>query len=125
VLPGVEIVAARAAGTRMGTVVDDYYTAASGTSMATPHAAGVCALLLQAEPGLAPAEVKDRLLRTAVSIGADVYAQGMGRVDALRALHDERSPEVPVPEPPEPSPEPPAQGTGCLTPFLNWLPRRR
>jgi len=30
-----------------------------------------------------------------------------------------------VPEPPEPSPEPPAQGTGCLTPFLNWLPRRR
>jgi len=125
VLPGVEIVAARAAGTRMGTVVDDYYTAASGTSMATPHAAGVCALLLQAEPGLAPAEVKDRLLRTAVSIGADVYAQGMGRVDALRALHDERSPEVPVPEPPEPSPEPPAQGTGCLTPFLKWLPRRR
>ena len=79
-LPGVEIVAARAAGTRMGTVVDDYYTAASGTSMATPHAAGVCALLLQAEPGLAPAEVKDRLLRTAVSIflglTAILYATG-------------------------------------------------
>ena len=31
--PGVNIVAARAAGTAMGTVVDQYYTTASGTSM--------------------------------------------------------------------------------------------
>ena len=124
VLPGVEIVAARAKGTRMGTVVDDYYTAASGTSMATPHAAGICALLLQAEPGLTPAELKERLTRTAISIGADAYAQGMGRVDAWRAMQNELSPEVPLPEPPLPAPAP-APGAGCLAPFLRWFPRRR
>jgi subtilisin family serine protease len=39
VAPGVDIVAARAAGTSLGTVVDARYTSLSGTSMAAPHAA--------------------------------------------------------------------------------------
>src|SRR5262249_25652003 len=34
--PGVETISARAAGTSMGTIIDADYTAASGTSMATP-----------------------------------------------------------------------------------------
>ncbi|MCK4474977.1 S8 family peptidase, partial [Candidatus Bathyarchaeota archaeon] len=38
--PGVDIIAARANGTNMGTPVSQFYTMASGTSMATPHATG-------------------------------------------------------------------------------------
>ena len=45
--PGVGIRAARAANTLMGMPIDDYYTVASGTSMAAPHATGVAALLIQ------------------------------------------------------------------------------
>src|SRR5581483_6444971 len=43
--PGVDTISARAAGTSMGTVIDANYTAASGTSMATPHVAGAAAVL--------------------------------------------------------------------------------
>lgn len=42
-----------------------------GTSMATPHAAGAIALLLQSEPNLSPADVKSRLTSgTVVPTGA-------------------------------------------------------
>lgn len=36
----------------------------SGTSMATPHVAGLCALILQAKPGLTPAKVKALIMDT-------------------------------------------------------------
>ena len=108
-LPGVDIVAARASGTSMGTVMDQYYTSVTGTSMATPLAAGVCALLLQAEPQLQPADVKARLMGAAIGLGADQNTQGAGRVDAWRARHDVAQP-TPTPEP-APSPVP---GRGCL-----------
>jgi serine protease AprX len=112
VAPGVEIVAARAANTSMGTVVSKYYTAASGTSMATPLVAGLCGLLLEAEPELNPLEIKERLMDTAVSLGASGYAQGDGRVDAWRARHNQVQPEEPEPTPP---PTGPVTPTGCLT----------
>jgi|SRR5215813_6905227 len=40
-----------------------------GTSAAAPHAAGVAALLLQAKPSLAPAQVYHRLENTAIDVG--------------------------------------------------------
>ncbi len=118
VLPGVDIIAARASGTRMGAPVDNYYTSASGTSMATPIAAGICALLLQREPQLKPAQIKQRLMSTALDIGAGPQAQGSGRVDAWRVLHPEALPEpTPAPEPtPVPSP-----GEGCLPALIKVL----
>jgi len=79
VFPGVGIVAARAAGTSMGTPVDGRYTSASGTSMATPHAAGAVALLLEAYPDLTPADVKDALMRSAKDLGLADNTQGAGR----------------------------------------------
>lgn len=42
----------------------DQYWDMGGTSMATPHVAGVIALMLEKEPNLTPAQVKDILRRT-------------------------------------------------------------
>lgn len=84
--PGVDIVAARAAGTAMGTPVDDLYTAASGTSMAAPHVAGAAALIAQRHPDLSAQQLKDALVSTARRHDdLTVYEQGGGRVDAARA----------------------------------------
>jgi subtilisin family serine protease len=84
--PGVGIVAARAAGTTMGTPVDDRYTAASGTSMATPHVAGAAALLAQQHSDWTGPKLKEALVSTARTAEAQsVYAQGAGRVDLARA----------------------------------------
>jgi len=118
-LPGTDIIATRAENTSLGTPINQYYISASGTSMATPHAAGVCALLLQANPDLTPEEIKTRLMSTAIDLGDTPYAQGKGRVDAWRAQHAivEPSPE-PEPEPPGPSPAP---GQGCLVAMLQML----
>lgn len=45
------------------------YVAMSGTSMATPHVAGAAALLIQANPGIKPAEIKALLEYTAKDLG--------------------------------------------------------
>ena len=111
--PGVDIVACRASGTRMGTPVGDHYTQASGTSMATPHAAGVAALLLEAAPALTPAEVKARFQAAAVDLGLDANTQGAGRVDAYAALKAETPPPGPTPPPTPPG--------GCATLPLQLL----
>ena len=74
--PGVRITSARAKGTSMGHVVDDNYTSASGTSMATPHASGTCALLRQAHPAATPAQIKTALMHSAKNIGLDANTMG-------------------------------------------------
>ena len=83
--PGVDIVAARASGTSMGTSVSEYYTMASGTSMATPHVAGAAALLLDAHPSWVPLQVKSALANYARDLGYNVLQQGSGRIDVCRA----------------------------------------
>ncbi|WP_116949465.1 S8 family serine peptidase [Jiangella endophytica] len=85
--PGTNIVAARAAGTAMGTPVDDLYTSASGTSMATPHVAGAAAIVRQQHPDWTPEQVKAALVSTAIPReGLTVYQQGGGRVDVATAV---------------------------------------
>lgn len=111
--PGVNITSCRAAGTRMGAVLDAHYTTASGTSMATPLATGLVALLIEALPELRPAEIKERLRRAAIDLKLSPYEQGAGQADALRAYEGQESPVAPVPVPPSPAP------SGCLlTPAL-------
>ncbi len=120
VLPGHLIAAARAKGTTMGTPLDAYYAEASGTSMATPVAAGLCALLLEKEPDLTPAQVKARLMETAIDLGEHAHTQGSGRADALRALENQVSP--PPVDPGDPAnPGSPDLGQGCLTAFVQTL----
>ncbi|MDH6466133.1 subtilisin family serine protease [Micromonospora sp. A200] len=85
--PGVGIVAARAAGTTMGTPVGDAYTRASGTSMATPHVAGAVAILSQEHPDWTAGKLKDALVSTTKANPAlTVFEQGGGRVDVAGAL---------------------------------------
>ncbi|WP_369029482.1 S8 family peptidase [Streptomyces adonidis] len=85
--PGVGIVAARAAGTTMGTPVDANYTSANGTSMATPHVAGAAALVAQAHPDWTGEQIKQSLASTAKTNDVNsVFEQGDGRVDAVRAV---------------------------------------
>ncbi|WP_326659233.1 S8 family serine peptidase [Streptomyces canus] len=85
--PGAAITAARAAGTTMGTPVDDYYTTSSGTSMATPHVAGAAALVAEAHPDWTGQQFKQALSTTAKTNTVNsVFEQGDGRVDAVRAV---------------------------------------
>ena len=94
-IPAVSV--SQAAGTALvgqvgnpATVVDqvsswDHY---DGTSMATPHAAGVVALIWAANPSLTAAAVEDILKKNADDKGAAGYdtTYGFGRVNADRAL---------------------------------------
>jgi subtilisin family serine protease len=83
--PGTDIVAARAAGTELGDPVDDNYTALSGTSMASPHVAGVAALVAQAHPDWKANQLKAQLISTADPQQGRVDEEGAGRVDADQA----------------------------------------
>lgn len=106
--------------TGSGTRWAGFYSTASGTSMASPHTAGAAALLLQARPDLAPADVENVLQDTAYKFATSqatglpqpVYEpdpqnpdetisfdKGAGLVDvpaALRRLGVIRTTDVPV-----------------------------
>jgi subtilisin family serine protease len=87
VAPGVDIVAARAAGTTIGRAIDGNYVAASGTSMATPQVAGAAADLAQRHPDWHAAQLKAALVGSVDPIsGGDPYSSGAGRLDVARAL---------------------------------------
>ena len=87
VAPGVDIVAARAAGTTLGPPVDANYVRASGTSMATPHVAGAAAVLAQRHPDWNAQQLKAALVGSADPIAeADPFTSGAGRLDVARAL---------------------------------------
>src|SRR5262249_39405559 len=66
--PGVDIVAARAAGTSLGNLLDEYYTSLDGTSMATPHVAGAAAILVEQHPRWSAARLKARLVSTSKTL---------------------------------------------------------
>lgn len=59
------------------------YTRKTGTSMATPHIAGIAALMMNANPDWTPFDIKVALSNTAKVLDTkkfDVFAQGPGRV---------------------------------------------
>lgn len=69
---------------------DEAYARKTGTSMATPHIAGIVALIKQANPNWNAFDVKVALSNTAKVLNTsqyDVFAQGPGRVDAYAAAH--------------------------------------
>ena len=96
--PGVDIVSTRVIGPVSSLAIEQdaqtiettylpYYTTMSGTSMATPHVAGIVALMLEANPLLSPAEVKQTLKETATNMpGYETWEVGAGYVNAYAAI---------------------------------------
>ncbi len=71
----------------LSTLPGNRYGRYSGTSMATPHVAGVAALIKSQEPGLDDAQVKAKLLRSVdqkASLQGEVATDG--RLNAVRPL---------------------------------------
>ena len=65
---------------------DTTYGTMAGTSQATPHVAGVAALMLSVNPKLTPARVKQLLVNTARPTPANCPGCGAGIVDATAAV---------------------------------------
>ena len=85
--PGVDICAARFGSFASGRECKDtVHIAISGTSMATPHVAGLAAIIRQANPFLTPADIKAIIIGTASDLGDDATAQGAGMIDAVAAV---------------------------------------
>lgn len=75
------------------TYLGSSYTTLDGTSMASPHVAGVVALLASTEPTLTPAQVKQRIINTSVPlVSLASKVQCSGRVDAYNALTNQVAP---------------------------------
>ncbi|HUT99015.1 MAG TPA: S8 family serine peptidase [bacterium] len=72
----------------------------NGTSMATPHVAGACALLLDADPSLTPEKLKQILEDTALDLGdpGKDNDYGSGRLDVLAAVESLGSPPPDEPD---------------------------
>ncbi|KMO96777.1 S8 family peptidase [Streptomyces roseus] len=117
-LPGVVTVAANGSGTSKAsfsnfgsgvidvaapgsdvysTIPGGKYGTKSGTSMATPHVVGVAALLASTNPGITPAQLRDKLATQANDIACPSDSRctgtaannsffGEGQVDALKAV---------------------------------------
>lgn len=82
--PGVDVVAAVAPPFNHGRDWDFL----SGTSMSSPHVAGIGALLKARHPDWTPSEIKSAMMTSAgdtVSTAADPFAQGAGFVNPNRA----------------------------------------
>lgn len=66
---------------------DASYKLLSGTSMSTPHVAGVAALVKALNPGFGPTDLEARIKGTAKNLGMISDRQGAGRLDAAAAVY--------------------------------------
>ena len=102
VAPGVDIVSLRGSGVanvtgatglagtdarRLNSTELPYYTTANGTSFSAPQVAGAIALILEANPTLTPAQVKEILQRTATPLPPYyAYETGAGMLNVHAAV---------------------------------------
>jgi serine protease AprX len=106
VAPGVSVAGLRASGVslngvscltsprRLTSAESLFYTTASGTSFSAPQAAGVIALMLEADPSLTPAAVRDILQRTATPLPPYYrHEVGAGMLNAHAAVLEAAFPE--------------------------------
>ena len=89
VAPGVDIISIVPTGIKRPSPVDYYYSRESGTSLSAPVAAGLAALLLQADGNLSAAGVKAAMTQGAKKLDSTLgesyeeFYQGAGMLDAL------------------------------------------
>jgi serine protease AprX len=106
VAPGVNVISLRGSGTslvgasgipasrRLSVTEVPYYTTGSGTSFSAPQAAGTIALMLEANPRLTPAQVRDILRRTATPLPPYYrHEVGAGMLNAHAAVLEAAFPE--------------------------------
>ncbi|HEX8129981.1 MAG TPA: S8 family serine peptidase [Pyrinomonadaceae bacterium] len=106
VAPGVNVISLRSSGAslvgasgipasrRLSAAELPYYTAGSGTSFSAPQAAGTIALMLEANPRLTPAQVRDILRRTATPLPPYYrHEVGAGMLNAHAAVLEAAFPE--------------------------------
>jgi serine protease AprX len=102
VAPGVDVVSLRGSGVanvtgaiglagadskRLNSTELPFYTTANGTSFSAPQVTGAIALMLEANPGLTPAQVKDILQRSATPLPPYyTYEVGTGMLNVHAAL---------------------------------------
>jgi subtilisin family serine protease len=87
------------------TWINSSYNTISGTSMATPHVAGLAGLL--ASQGLTNAQIRDRICSTADKISGTGTYWTCGRINAYKAVTGGGSTPTPTPAP---TPTPPPSG---------------
>jgi serine protease AprX len=107
VAPGTNIVSLRSAPTvtgvsgiagadtkRLSLTEMPYYTTATGTSFSAPQVAGAIALMLEVNPNLTPADVKDILSRTATPMPRYFFHEaGAGMLNTYAAVLEAAFPE--------------------------------
>jgi subtilisin len=71
----------------LSTLPDNSYAEFNGTSMASPHVAGVAALMISKNSSLTNQQVKDIMKNTAINIGLSSIQQGSGLVSAGNCLN--------------------------------------
>ena len=108
VAPGVGVVSLRGSGVasvtgaeglagedikRLSVTELPYYTTANGTSFSAPQVAGTIALMLEVNPNLTPAQVKDILQRTATPLPPYyAYEIGTGMLNVHAAVLESQFP---------------------------------
>jgi len=93
--PAVELIAP--GSSILSTLPGNSYGTYSGTSMASPHVAGVAALVLAADPGLTNVQIRAILQETAEDLGLSANHQGHGLVRADLAVRAVGEVEPPPP----------------------------
>jgi subtilisin family serine protease len=110
----------------LSTHLNDGFGSMSGTSMASPHVAGVAALIEGAAPGLTPDQVEQVLVASVTDLGTpgrdDLFGHGLldapRAVQAANTLENGTPPPAPVSVPGAPTIGTPAPGTGSVT--VRW-----
>lgn len=99
--PGASILSTLNAGTTVPGA--ESYAFYSGTSMATPHVAGIAAMLFQAKPTATPDEIESALRTSARVFPMACAGCGTGIADANAAITAVNSATPPPPPPPPPA----------------------
>lgn len=75
---------------------DDEHVQLAGTSMATPHVAGMIALLRQRYPDWSPVQIKAAVKKHAKGLDYGIYTQGSGLIEAMSMINLSHAPPIAI-----------------------------